>query len=85
MAKAPNKLPLDDIIKAVLKQVRKAENKVYRKAEKVALNREVRKQVPRKMVPAKDDRMFYRAERAKDIMNEGGPFVTKAAKGKGKR
>ena len=73
---------IDDAAKAVLKTVSKVENKIYRKAEKVALNRAVRKQIPRKMVPAKDDRMFYRAERRRDIMNEGGPFLNKPPKPK---
>jgi hypothetical protein len=73
---------IDDAAKAVLKTVSKVENKIYRKAEKVVLNRAVRKQIPRKMVPAKDDRMFYRAERRRDIMNEGGPFLNKPPKPK---
>ena len=68
---------IDDAAKAVLKMVSKTENKIYRKTEKIALNREVRKQIPRKMVPNKDDRAFYRAERGRDIMNEGGPFMNK--------
>lgn len=68
---------IDDAAKAVLKMVSKTENKIYRKAEKVVLNRQVRKQVPRKNIPNKDDRAFYRAEVKRDIMNEGGPFMNK--------
>jgi hypothetical protein len=72
---------IDDAAKAALKAVknvsRKTENKIYRKVENAAINRQVRKQIPRKMVSAKDDRAFYRAERRRDIMNEGGPFFNK--------
>lgn len=68
--------------KAIKKGVRKTENKVYRKAEDVLLNRQARKQVTRKMAPFKDDRAFYRAERKQEIRMEGGPFSYKAPKKK---
>lgn len=73
---------IDDTAKAfgraIKKGVRKTETKVYKKVEKAMLNREVRKQVPRKLVPSKDDRAFYRAERAREINELGGPFVARA-------
>jgi|688.fasta_scaffold921245_2 hypothetical protein len=69
---------IDDAAKAALKAVknvgRKTENKIYRKVENAAINRQARKQIPRKMVSAKDDREFYRAMRKTEIRNEGGPF-----------
>ena len=68
---------IDDTAKAVLKMVSKTENKIYRKAEKVVLNRQVRKKITRKMIPVKDDRAFYRARVKEDIINEGGPFMNK--------
>lgn len=55
----------------------KAKNKAYRRVEDVALNRQARKQVTRKMAPSKDDRAFYRAERKEEIRAEGGPFSYK--------
>jgi hypothetical protein len=64
---------LDDAGKAI----GKARNKAYRKVEDVALNRQARKQVTRRMAPNKDDRAFYRAERKQEIQMEGGPFSYK--------
>ena len=55
----------------------KARDKAYRKVEDIALNRQARKQVTRKMAPSKDDRAFYRAERKQEIRMEGGPFSYK--------
>ena len=55
----------------------KARDKAYRKVEDVALNRQARKQVTRRMAPNKDDRAFYRAERKQEIRMEGGPFPSR--------
>jgi hypothetical protein len=59
----------------------KAKKKVYRKVEDVALNRQARKQITRKMAPSKDDRAFYRAERKQEIRMEGGPFSYRMPRG----
>jgi hypothetical protein len=54
----------------------KAKKKVYRKVEDVALNRQARKQITRKMAPSKDDRAFYRAERKEEIRMDGPLLYT---------
>ena len=54
-----------------------AKNKAYRKVEDIALNRQARKQVTRRMAPSKDDRAFYRAERKQEIRMEGVQFSYK--------
>lgn len=73
---------IDDTAKAfgraVKRGVRKTETKVFNKVEKTMLKREVRRQIPRKLVPNKDDRAFYRAERAREINELGGPFAVRA-------
>lgn len=73
---------IDDTAKAfgraVKRGVRKTETKVFNKVEKTMLNREVRRQIPRKLVPNKSDRAFYRAERAREINELGGPFAVRA-------
>lgn len=70
---------IDDTAKAfgraVKRGIRKTETKVYNKVEKTMLNRQVRKEIPRKLVPNKGDRAFYRAERAREINELGGPFA----------
>lgn len=70
---------IDDTAKAfgraVKRGIRKTETKVFNKVEKTMLNRQVRKEIPRKLVPNKGDRAFYRAERAREIKDLGGPFA----------